>query len=81
MVARLKNMALCRGEVGIPHHPDVDRLFRFVSPTRQVDNLTIELQETRALAEELHSALRAEQAAKATLQVRPRRRVKSGVVY
>lgn len=40
-----------------------------------MDNLTSELKDTRALAEELHSALRAEQSAKATLQVRQRRRV------
>lgn len=76
VVARLKNMVLLyHWEVRMPHHPDADRVFRFVPLARQVDNLTIELQETRALAEELHSALRAEQAAKTTLQVRPRRRV------
>lgn len=63
------------------NHTDVDRLFRLVSLARQVDNLTTELKETRALAEELHAALRAEQAAKATLQVRHSRRVQGGIVY
>ena len=55
--------------------PTLGRLVRFGLLVHQVDSLTTQLNETSALAEELHGALRAEQAAKANLQVRERRRV------